>query len=51
MGYEFDIIIKSLRALKEQKNYTPVGEVQRAVDWINDYITKENDAQIKAIQR
>lgn len=41
MGYEFDIVIKALRALREQKKYNPVGEVQKAIDWINDYLEKQ----------
>jgi hypothetical protein len=27
MGYDFDLITRSLRALKEEKKYNPVGEV------------------------
>lgn len=38
MGYDFDIVVKSLRALREKPKYNPVGEVQRAIDWINDYM-------------
>lgn len=42
MGYEFDLITRALRALKEQKKYNPVGEVQRAIDWINDFLDKQD---------
>lgn len=37
MGYDFDMVIKALRAMREKPKYNPVGEVQRAIDWINDY--------------
>lgn len=36
MGYDLDLVLKALRALKEQKKHNPVGEVQRAIDWINE---------------
>jgi hypothetical protein len=38
MGYEYNLVVKALKSLRENnKKYNPVGEVQRAVDWINDY--------------
>lgn len=43
MGYEFDIVVRALRALKEQKRYTPIGEVQKAIDWINEFSIKESE--------
>ena len=27
MGYEFDIVVKALNALKQAKRYNPIGEV------------------------
>lgn len=42
MGYDFDLITRALRALKEQKKYNPVGEVQKAIDWINDFLDKQD---------
>jgi hypothetical protein len=27
MGFEFDIVVKALRALREKPKYNPVGEV------------------------
>ena len=42
MGYDFDLITRALRALKKQKKYNPVGEVQRAIDWINDFLDKQD---------
>lgn len=41
MGYEFEIILKALRALKDKPKYNPVGEVQNALDWINDYLERQ----------
>jgi hypothetical protein len=42
MGYDFDLITRALRALKDQKKYNPVGEVQRAIDWINNFLDKQD---------
>ena len=44
------LIIKALRALKAQKKYSPVGEVQKAIDWINDHLDKDEEDQIKLLQ-
>jgi hypothetical protein len=40
MGYEFGLVIKSLRALKDSKKYSPIGELQKAIDWMNSYLDK-----------
>lgn len=36
MGYDFDLICRALHALKSERKYNPVGEVQKAIDWINE---------------
>ena len=51
MGYDFDLITRSLRALKEEKKYNPVGEVQRAIDWINNFLDKQEIDRVKEFQR
>jgi len=51
MGYEFDMVVKCLRALRERPKYNPVGEVQKAIDWINDYLQKQEEDQIKALHK
>ena len=37
MGYDFDVIVKAMRGIREKGKFNPVGEVQRVIDWINDY--------------
>ena len=34
MGYPFDRVVQVLRTLKLDKKYNPIGEVQKAIDWI-----------------
>ena len=51
MGYEFDIVVKALNALKQAKRYNPIGEVQKAIDWINDYNDKKSMEMIKQAER
>ena len=38
MGYEFNLVVRALRTLRDNKKYNPVGEVQKAMDWIDNYI-------------
>ena len=51
MGYEFDIVIKALNALNQAKKYNPVGEVQKAIEWINEYNDKMSREMIKESER
>ena len=51
MGYDFDLICKALTALKENKKYNPVGEVQKAIDWINDFSLRTEADLIKAFEK
>eukprot|EP00347_Sterkiella_histriomuscorum_P016162 403354247 len=51
MGYEFDLIVKALRALRDRPKYNPVGEVQKAIDWINDYSYRQEEEQVILLQR
>lgn len=46
MGYELPHILLALRALRDasihkKRGYNPVGEVQNAIDWLNNYVAKE----------
>ena len=43
MGYNFDLVIKALRTLRLAKKYNPIGEIQKAMDWINDHLQKEEE--------
>ena len=36
MGYTEDQVVSSLNYLKAERNYTPVGEVERAIDYISN---------------
>ncbi len=51
MGYHFDLVCKALHAIRESSNkkkaYNPVGEVQKAIDWINDLNQKQEDDLMK----
>ena len=56
MGYELSSILLSLRALRDssshgKKGYNPVGEVQKAIDWLNNYVQKQEEEQIKELQK
>ena len=35
MGFDYDLVIKALIALRQNPKHNPVGEVQKAIDWIN----------------
>lgn len=41
MGYSEEKVRNALQYLKKQKNYTPVGEVERAMDLIQKEIEQE----------
>ena len=48
MGYQLDDILLALRALRDssmhaKRGYNPVGEVQKAIDWLNNYIAKQEE--------
>ena len=56
MGYELPSILLALRALRDsssnrKKGYNPVGEVQKAIDWLNNYVVKQEEEQIKELQK
>jgi hypothetical protein len=56
MGYDLPDILLSLRALRDssmhnKRGYNPVGEVQKAIDWLNDYVAKKELVQIKELER
>ena len=56
MGYELPSILLALRALRDSSNnrkkgYNPVGEVQKAIDWLNNYVVKQEEEQIKELQK
>ena len=56
MGYELTSILLALRALRDssshgKKGYNPVGEVQKAIDWLNNYVLKQEEEQIKELQK
>ena len=35
MGYDFDLVVQALCALRESRHYSPIGEVQKAIEWID----------------
>lgn len=51
MGYDFDLVCKALRSLKDGKKYNPVGEVQKAIDWINDFSLKAEADIMKQFEK
>lgn len=51
MGYDFDLTVQALLALREARNYNPVGEVQKAIDWIDRKRERDAIDQAKAVQR
>ena len=50
MGYDFDVIVKAMRGIREKGKFNPVGEVQRVIEWINDYSFQQEVEQIKLLQ-
>ena len=56
MGYELSDILLALRALRDssqhaKRGYNPVGEVQKAIDWLNDFLVKQEQLQLKEFER
>jgi len=51
MGYDLDLVLQALHALRDSKNYSPIGEVQKAIDWIDRKREQLAIDKAKAAQR
>lgn len=51
MGYDLDLIIMALRHLRTKPRYNPVGEIQNAIDWINDHGEQEQKNLIEELKK
>ena len=49
MGYEYQVVVKALRALRDSNKYNPIGEVEKAIDWINNYQERMEKDQLKIL--
>jgi hypothetical protein len=51
-GYDFNLLLKSLRALKDSNKYSHEGELEKAIAWMDSYAeNKAIELRVEAISK